>query len=86
METDRMDKVTPDGIKVLREEVSDTLRNKLTYPKTALAIAQERRLTADEAEKGQALIDESIKVIDVRFADFLMGLEEDQKPSADSKS
>ena len=67
-------------LKILQLEIHSILANRLTYPKSILALLLDRPITEDELERSRTYIDQSIKQVDLKFIEFLSWMEEKTDP------
>ena len=55
----------------LRDSVGKALKNRLCFPKTILGLMKEGKVNVDQVAKMLDTLDESIKVVDAKFIDFI---------------
>lgn len=64
-------------IKTLRGEIGAALRNRLVLPKTIMGLIRDGKATKNQILKMQEGLDESIRMVDAKFAEFLDGFKKE---------
>ena len=62
-------------LKKLRKDIRHILCNRLTYPKTLLGLLRSPGLSEDQFFQVQETVDEAIRLVDAKFAEFFLLLE-----------
>ena len=58
-------------VEALRDSVGKALKNRLCFPKTIIGLMRDGKVTEDQVAKMLDGLDESIKVVDAKFIEFI---------------